>query len=158
MASLKYWDGVDWVTATGDCVKTVGDTMTGDLTVQDSVNSTNIPRAWVSMGVDMNDGYGSPAKILDSFGVSSVQFNAVNTRNQISFVQKFQDLNYCCIGTPRQATNSELGIICLFTQSGFALNYVLYYALAQVNGTIENDIKPLGISATFYSSKPMVDQ
>ena len=156
MASLKYWDGVDWVTATGDCVKTAGDTMTGDLTVQDSVNSTNIPRVWVSMGSD--GGYGTPAKILDSFGVSSVAFNAISTRNQISFVQKFQDLNYCSIGTPRQATDTELGIICLFTQSGFALDYVLYYALAQVNGTIQNDIKPLGISATFYSSKPMVDQ
>ena len=155
MASLKYWDGADWVTATGDCVKTVGDTMTGDLTVEDSVNSTNIPRAWVSMGADA---YGQPAKILDSFGVSSVAFNSIATRNQIIFTQKFQDLNYCALATVRQSDNNNLGSICFFTQDGFAQHYVLYFALTNVNGNFQSDCKPLGVSATFYSSKPMVDQ
>ena len=157
MTSLKYYNGSTWETLAGygDYVSKSGDTMTGDLTVQDSVDSTNIPRAWVSMGADA---YGQPAKILDSFGVSSVQFNSIANRNQISFTQKFQDLNYCCLGTPRQSTNTAYGVICFFTQSGFAQNYVLYYALADVNGSLQSDIKPLGISATFYSSKPMVDQ
>ena len=157
MPSLNYYDGDEWKAVAGlgnNLLSTSGGTIDGDLIVGGSggVTAVNTPRAWVSMGADA---YGDPAKILDSYGVSSVQFNAISTRNQISFTGSFENTNYACVGCVRQITNANAYALCLFTQSGLATTYALYYALLYEGNSTTNDIKPLAISAAFYSTRPM---
>lgn len=92
MAILKYWNGSDWVTANSDCVKTAGDTMTGDLSLQ-------WPAAF--KGRNACKAFGTYSRIASpgnytvwGYGVSSVTSGAGVAKQQVNFEVPMPDEHY----------------------------------------------------------------
>ena len=157
MAIFKQWDGLNWNTGTDDCLKKSGGTITGTLEMDNgsAVHADNTCKAWVSMD---SETYGGPARILDSYNVSSVMFGHKNHLGydftSVSFIEPFKDWYYSAVATPREIPGYLTATIVAFAQSYFAEDYALYrcYDLFTLNDIGLDSYLPLGCSCAFYGS------
>lgn len=157
MAIFKQWDGQNWITGTDDCLKKSGGTITGTLEMDNgsAVHADNTCKAWVSMD---SETFGDPARILDSYNVSSVQFGYKNHLGYdftlVAFTEPFEDIDYNAVATPRQHPGYLTATIAEFAASYFAKDYALYrcYDLFTLSTDGLDEYLPVGCSCSFYSS------
>ena len=160
MTSISRFIDGEWkpIPTTQNYLDRSGGTISGSLEMENgsAVHADNTCKAWVSMD---SATYGSPARILDSYNVSSVQFgyqNSIgNEFTRVNFTEEFKDFSYNAVATPRQIPDSTLtATIVAFGDKFFAKGYALYrcYDLFTMSGSGIDEYLPLGCSCSFYSS------
>ena len=161
MTSLSRFIDGEWKplpTARPNYLDRSGGTITGTLEMDNgsAVHADNTCKAWVSMD---SETYGGPARILDSYNVSSVMFGYKNANGydftMVAFIEPFKDYSYSAVATPREIPGNNLtATIVAFGAAYFAVDYALYrvYDLFTLKDTGLNSYLPLGCSCAFYSS------